>query len=170
MIGKDGARAPFRAADRERLKSLSSPGVSNAFRSRFWCTCTRSKSLSPLEIIAGPKHMGELCVDSGMFLGIGIICAVTRCCPADRKKGRGSQFRHFDRGSIKLKGEVDYDRLARIISCILSSPSAKHRDPMQVSRNSWRDLASHDRNPDPQKTSSRRVITSLRLQVRNYEL
>jgi hypothetical protein len=28
-------RAPFRAADRERLKSLSSPGVSNAFWSRF---------------------------------------------------------------------------------------------------------------------------------------
>lgn len=70
------------------------------------------------------------------FSGIGIICAVTRCYSADRKKDWRPQLGHVDRGSIKLKGEVDYDRLARVIRGILSSTSANHCDPMQVSRNS----------------------------------
>jgi hypothetical protein len=80
--------------------------------------------------------MAEFCVDSGMCFGNWHHLCGNTVLPGRLEEGEGPQLRHFDRGSVKLKREVDYDRLARIISCIPSCTSANHRDPMQVSRNS----------------------------------
>jgi hypothetical protein len=76
--------------------------------------------------------MAKFCVDSGMFSGDWHHFCSNTVLPGRQEEGLGTQLRHFDCGSIKLKGEVDYGRLARIISCILSSTSANHRDPMQA--------------------------------------